>query len=359
MPISRREFLSLLGGTAIAGSFSPLWRPRVVQAKTWSFEDFRQNIQSGGPPKDGIPPIDEPKYVTAIDSEKFLTANDIVFGLDYRGTIKAFPQKILVWHEIVNEEIGGEKISVTYCPLTGSAVGFKGRSQADGQWLTFGTSGKLVNSNLLMYDRQTDSEWPQILGAAITGPNKGVRLEEIPLAWTTWERWRARYPKTLVLSTDTGYFRSYGRDPYGSYQEEGTYYDSGGPFFPVMAKDRRFEPKEVVVGGKAGGHQLAILKEGARKKNVINTDLGGLSLAAFYDPELGMARVFERRARGKILTFGSDGGKIVDEATGSRWSSDGRSLEGKLAGTKLKIVPSYDVMWFAWYAFFPQTQALA
>jgi hypothetical protein len=228
MSLSRREFLALIGSTAIANH--ALWRPARADAKAWSLEDFTQNIQSGGPPKDGIPPIDRPKYVSATESQKFLKSNEIVFGLDYQGVVKAYPQKILVWHEIVNDELKGEKIAVTYCPLTGSAVAFRGRSRAGGS-LSFGTSGKLVNSNLLMYDRQTDSQWPQILGMAIDGKNKGTVLEEIPLAWTHWSRWLRRHSDTLVLSSDTGYFRSYGSDPYGSYDRSGTYYDSGGRSF--------------------------------------------------------------------------------------------------------------------------------
>ncbi|HZA57204.1 MAG TPA: DUF3179 domain-containing protein [Candidatus Udaeobacter sp.] len=225
MSLSRREFLTLIGSTVLTGH--ELWRSESADAKVWSLDDFTRNIQSGGPPKDGIPPIDKPKYVPAAEAEKFLKPNDIVFGLDYQRLAKAYPQKILVWHEIVNDEIKGEKIAITYCPLTGSSVAFRGRSR-DGAMLTFGTSGKLVNSNLLMYDRQTDRQWPQILGMAIDGKNKGTLLEEIPLAWTHWSRWRQRHPDTVVLSTDTGYFRSYGTDPYGSYDKSGTYYDSGG-----------------------------------------------------------------------------------------------------------------------------------
>ena len=161
MSLSRREFLTLIGSTVLTGH--ELWRSESADAKVWSLDDFTRNIQSGGPPKDGIPPIDKPKYVPAAEAEKFLKPNDIVFGLDYQRLAKAYPQKILVWHEIVNDEIKGEKIAITYCPLTGSSVAFRGRSR-DGVALTFGTSGKLVNSNLLMYDRQTDSQWPQILG---------------------------------------------------------------------------------------------------------------------------------------------------------------------------------------------------
>ncbi|MBI4523331.1 MAG: DUF3179 domain-containing protein [Deltaproteobacteria bacterium] len=351
----RREFLTLLGGVAVAG---PLWKAGPVHGKAWSLEEFTKNIQSGGPPKDGIPPIDHPKYISAADSEKFLKPNDIVFGLAYQDAVKAYPQKILVWHEIVNDEAKGEKIAITYCPLTGSAIAFRGRSR-DGAMLTFGTSGKLVNSNLLMYDRQTDSRWPQVLGMAIDGKNKGTVLDEIPLAWTHWSRWRRRHPDTLVLSTDTGYFRSYGRDPYGSYDQSGTYYDSGRPLFPVMAKHDRFKSKEVVIGVKLNGRQMAIQKQALRGKKLINTQLAGVPLAAFYDPDLDVARVFVRQLKDKSTTFRSDKDRIVDELTGSLWTADGRSVEGKMSGSQLRPASAFDVMWFAWYAFFPGSEVLS
>lgn len=354
MAVSRREFLALVGGGLAAGS---LW-PGMAQAEPWSLENFTRNIKAGGPPKDGIPPIDKPKYVRAAEAEKFLQPNDVVFGLDYQGVVKAYPQKILVWHEIVNEEVKGDKISVTYCPLTGSAVGFRGRSK-DGAMLTFGTSGKLVNSNLLMYDRQTDSQWPQILGIAIDGKSKGTVLEEIPLDWTHWSRWRGRHPDTEVLSTETGYFRSYGRDPYGSYDRPGSYYDSGGPLFPVMARDNRFGPKQVVVGIKVNGRQMAIQKQALRQKKVVNTSLGGLPLVGIYDAELDVMRVFARQINGRAVNFASETGRIVDELANSEWTPRGHARSGKLAGTQLKQQPSYDVMWFAWYAFFPKTQVVA
>lgn len=353
--LSRRQFLGFLGGLAVGGSWLWLQRSALATARPWSLEDFAKNIQSGGPPKDGIPPIDRPKYVSAGEAEKFLKPNDIVFGLDYRGVVKAYPQKILVWHEIVNEQVTGEKLSITYCPLTGSVVGFRGRSKASSDWLTFGTSGKLVNSNLLMYDRQTDSEWPQILGAAINGPSKGTGLEEIPLVWTNWARWRARYANTQVLSTDTGYFRSYGRDPYGSYERAGTYYDSGGPFFPIMTQDNRFPLKKVVIGVKATGQRLAISKDDLQARKVANLNLSGTPIVALYDSDLDVARVFVRSAGTTVLTFRSNGGRLVDETTGSIWTGEGRAKEGRLAGTQLKQVSSFDVMWFAWKAFFPES----
>ena len=356
MIVSRREFLGLLGGTVVASS--ALWPAGEVEAKAWSLEDFTRNIQSGGPPKDGIPPIDKPKYIPRTEAEKFLKSTDVVFGLAYQGIIKAYPQKILVWHEIVNDEVNGEKISITYCPLTGSAVGFRGASR-DGTRLTFGTSGKLVNSNLLMYDRQTGSQWPQILGVAVDGKNKGTVLDEISLAWTQWSRWRGQQPDTLVLSTDTGHLRTYGRDPYGSSDQRANYYDSGGPLFPVMAKDNRFSPKEVVVGVKANGQQMAIQKQAMRNKKVTNTSLDGLPLVAIYDPDLDVVRVFVRRVGEKPTSFASQKGRVVDELTSSQWTLDGRAITGKAAGIQLKQQASFDVMWFAWYAFFPKTHVLA
>ncbi len=355
MAVSRREFLTLVGGTVLAAG--SLWPAGMARANSWSLEDFVSNIKSGGPPKDGIPPIDKPKYVHPAEAEKFLQPNDLVFGLDYKDVVKAYPQKILVWHEIVNEEVKGEKISITYCPLTGSAVGFRGRSK-DGTMLTFGTSGKLVNSNLLMYDRQTDSQWPQILGGAIDGKSKGIVLEEITLDWTRWSQWRGRYPNTEVLSTETGYFRSYGRDPYGSYDRPGSYYDSGGPLFPVMARDNRFGPKEVVVGLKANGRQMAIHKESLRQQKVMNTSLAGVPLVAIYDAELDVVRVFVREINGRAVNFASGTARVLDELTNSEWTTRGLARGGKLAGTQLKQQASFDVMWFAWYAFFPETQVL-
>jgi hypothetical protein len=325
--------------------------------RAWSLDDFAGNIQAGGPPKDGIPPIDRPRYVCAAEAAGFLDADDVVFGFERAGVVKAYPQKVLVWHEIVNEEIDGEPVSVTYCPLTGSTVAFRGRARSgDGGTLTFGTTGKLVNSNLLMYDRPTDSEWPQILGTAITGRHRGQVLEEWPTVWTTFGRWRRRHPETLVLSTETGFFRAYGNDPYGSYARSGTYYDSGEPFFPVMASDRWFPAKHVVIGVKTDAGGLAIPKAAAVRARVVNTVRGDTPVGALHDAGLDAVRVFSRRVDGRVLTFQVDRESYADEATGSRWAADGRCEAGPLRGAALRPVPAFDVMWFAWYAFYPETE---
>lgn len=362
---TRREVLRLgLAAAAAVGVRAAFgqefWSSLVFGASPSSrLDQFAGNVISGGPPKDGIPPIERPKYVSAAEADKFLQRDDVVFGLDYRGEVKAFPQIILVWHEIVNEEVAGEKLSVTYCPLTGSTVGYKGKSKIDGRPFTFGTSGKLVNSNLLMYDRQTDSTWPQILGVAITGPNKGQRLDAVPLTWTTWGRWKRAYPTTLVLSKDTGHLRAYGRDPYGSYTSEAAnYYTSGGPFFPVMARSSRFPDKKVVIGIKMGNDVLALPKDAAAKSGVVNFTLGGLPVVALYDAALDEVSAFVRDLEGRELRLERRNQEIVDAQTGTIWTAQGKAIRGRLTGAQLSWVASFDVMWFAWYAFYPETKVL-
>ena len=360
MRITRRRFLkiSCLGvvgfatGCASAGTYSP---ESSVAVQTPDLEQLDEAVASGGPGKDGIPPIDEPGFVSAEEMDDLLKPKDMVFVLDYEGEIRVYPQKVLVWHEIVNDEVAGERISVTYCPLTGSVVAFKGRAPG-GDPLTFGTTGRLVNSNLLMYDRQTESEWPQILGRAIDGEMKGASLEEIPLVWTTWELWKERGQKDApVLSTKTGYIRSYGRDPYGSYSGSNRgYYDSRDTLFPVLAESNRLDPKEVVVGVKADDAQHAILKEAALKKGVWNLELGDRAVVVVADPNLEAVWVFDRQLDSETPELHSgEGNSLLDGRSGT-WNRKGLALEGP-EGERLPAANFYDVMWFAWYAFYPET----
>lgn len=333
--VTRRSVLKALGGAGAAGALSFLLAkgfgfiggdPPVKERSSGTlsggrFDDFIDNITNGGPPKDGIPSIDEPRFVAAREAT-FLDDEDVVFGIVHTGEVRAYPQLVLVWHEIVNDRFPDGPLSVTYCPLTGSAVGFRGRAP-EGAWYTFGTSGDLVNSNLLMYDRQTDNRWPQILGQALLDPLTGQALEEVSLDWTTWGRWRAIHPDTAVLSTDTGYARSYGDDPYGSYTPLSGYYEEGSPnFFPVMYEDPRFDAKEVVIGVKLDAARLAVRKDAVRHRGTISAVVGGSPVEVVYDDALDEAHAFIDRG-------------------GSR-----------------EPVVSYDVMWFAWAAFFPQTDVV-
>jgi hypothetical protein len=368
---SRRRFLRLAvgaGGIAVVGAlvgpslFGRLFGPSTLPPSGSCTEDlaaFDAHVVRGGPPKDGIPSIDSPKFLTAAEADGFLGSTDIVFGVDFRGVVRAYPQRILVWHEIVNDSLDGQRVAITYCPLTGSPVGFlpPRNDPAD----TFGTSGNLVNSNLLMYDRVTDSRWPQILGTAINGERCGTVLSEVPVVWTTWERWRARHPESAVLSTDTGYVRNYAEDPYGVYNPEPdprAYYGDASIWFPLMRTSDLFHPKKVFYGLTMGDARIAIPHEEFREVVVRDFDLSGVPLAAFYDSNLDFVRVFRREIDREILAFRFEDGGIRDEGSGSLWSSEGEGLDGSFARAQLAQVHAFPVMWFAWYAFYPGTQVL-
>jgi Protein of unknown function (DUF3179) len=210
-------------------------------------------IVSGGPPPDGIPSIDNPKFLTVQEAGKnFLSDSDLVLGLNIHGDIRAYPLSILVWHEIVNDEVGGVPVAVTYCPLCFTNQVFNSTIGSN-QILQFGTSGKLYNSNLVMYDRGSKSLWSQALGQAIVGKYAGQKLQRIPFDIAYWKDWKQLYPNSKILSKDTGFSRPYGADPYGDY------YTSNQLHFPVSNHDNRLGLKEKIVGldnGEEGGQEL-------------------------------------------------------------------------------------------------------
>ncbi|MBT3274402.1 MAG: DUF3179 domain-containing protein [Spirochaetales bacterium] len=202
-------------------------------------------IRSGGPPPDGIPSIDKPLFESVNAAGKWLGESDLVIILDLNNTVRIYPFPILVWHEIVNDTVQGVPVLVTYCPLCGSAIAYE--RKIDGESVEFGTSGKLYNSNLIMYDRLTESYWTQIGGRAVVGPLTGARLKPIVIHTVTWADAKARHPRAEVLSRDTGFRRVYGTDPYGSY------YTEEYLMFPVDNEDRRLHPKDPVLGIEVDG----------------------------------------------------------------------------------------------------------
>ncbi|TFH23767.1 MAG: DUF3179 domain-containing protein, partial [Myxococcales bacterium] len=205
-------------------------------------------ILSGGPPKDGIPALLKPTFVAA-DDASFIRGEDVVVGLEIDGHARAYPLKILNWHEIVNDELGDLPVAVTYCPLTGSAVVFDRR--VNGKPLSFGVSGRLYQSNVLMYDHQSDGLWSQLAGAAVTGKRTGTQLDNIPAQVTTWRRWREDHPDTSVLSPDTDHSRDYDRNPYAGYEA------SPSVMFPVEQHDDRLPTKARVLGVVLDGQARA------------------------------------------------------------------------------------------------------
>ena len=300
----------------------------------WSFERLRDETLSGGPPKDGIPSVDDPSFWSVSEADDFLAPGDVVFGVAGEEDVKAYPQRILVWHEIANDVIDGENVTVSYCPLTGTAMGFfRGET-------TFGVSGRLVNSNLVMYDRETDSRWPQVLATAMSGPFEGQSLTEFPVTWTTWDAWKTAHPDTVVLSEETGHVRNYSRDPYGQYNPPRGYYDNTRTLFAPLERDTRFEAKTVFFGARPPEGAIAFRKQTLRREGLLTGTVGEATFHAVYDPTFDTAHVY--RGDGTALAY-SEGQVTADGETAS---PDALALER---------VVDFDAMWFAWAGFYPET----
>ncbi len=355
-PVTRRGFLKLaiVGGmTTMAAYFlfrNPIGSRSQVCAE-YDLDCIATNLVSGGPPRDGIPSIDTPIFVTGAQAEAkgWVSDGSLVDAIVTPNGAKAYPRSITAWHEIVNDKIDSQSTSLTFCPLTGSAIAYRGKAP-DQTPLTFGTTGLLYNSNLVMYDRQTNSMYPQIMGLGISGPNKGVDLETVPVTTTTWKDWKAQQPDSLILSRNTGYVRDYNTYPYGNYDSNDSIY------FPVGHQSTEFTPKTLVVGIRVGREAAAIVKNQLRTKPVVSFGLAGQHLIALYDPATDYVRVFSPNVNGTDHTFTTNSNaQPIDTETGSHWNPNGEAKDGPLAGTRLQQKGSFQVMWFGWYAFHPST----
>lgn len=364
MAVTRRQSLAWAAAAAVSVACRPPWPtadPRSDQPE--DLDALARRLVYGGVRADGIAPIDSPDYdpagaaplpATTLTPAVPVRDEDTVdafVGAD--GRPRAYPRFVTVWHEIVNDVIAGTAVTLSYCPLTGSAVLFSGRL-GDGTDTSFGTSGELLDSNLVMYDRASRSMWPQLLGTAVKGDRRGTQLREISgLVTTTYGRWRARYPTTLHLTTLTGSLRPYGTSPYGDYDR------TDRIVFPVARRDERFHAKALFFGVRHGGAAAALAKERALRDRVLGFELGGDALVALADDELGTVRVFRRQVGAMTLDLRSVDGKVVDAQTASRWSPAGIAIDGKLTTERLEPVNTFEVFWFAWYAFHPRTAVLA
>ena len=306
-------------------------------------------IVSGGPPPDGIPSIDSPRFVSVEEGDKFLGDSDKVIGININGDIRTYPLQILVWHEIVNDIIGGIPVAITYCPLCFTNQVFN--RTVNGTILEFGTSGKLYNSNLVMYDRTSKSLWSQALGGGIVGEYTGVKLERLPFDLAYWKDWKQLYPQSKVLSKDTGSARPYGADPYGDY------YSSSDILFPVSIKDNRLELKEIIVGLENEGSYKAYKLHDIEKLKVINDKLNNKSITLFSLYPL-MSRLFDSTVNGQALIFQYNvtNNRFTDKQTGSIWDFEGKSIEGPLKGKQIVRLPFDQGYWFEWVAFHPETR---
>lgn len=324
-------------------------------------------IVPGGPPKDGIPAIDRPQFVPVREAGGWLDPRDPVVVVEHGAVAKAYPLQILIWHEIVNDEVGGLPVAVTFCPLCNTALAFDRRH--DGQVLDFGTTGRLRHSDLVMYDRQTESWWQQATGEGIVGRYAGARLRVLPAPLVSWTAFRTAHPTGLVLSRNTGHRRPYGRNPYAGYDDP-----RGSPFpsFFRRPADQRLPAMARVVAIELEEASIAVPFDVLAERRVVEITAGGIPLAVLWAPgtasaldaatiaagrDVGATGVFDRRVDGRALTFAPAGdGRFHDRETGSTWDLLGRAVAGPLAGRRLRAVAHGNHFWFAWAAFRPDTR---
>lgn len=338
---------------AIVGSNNRTADQALAENPSPLFDELNTNILTLLS-KDSIPPLENPEYIK-IDDVLFLEDSDKVFILEAEESVYMFPQKIMVWHEIVNEVIDGEAISITYCPLTGSAIGYEGNVGGHSN-NTYGTSGSLVNSNLVMYDRETDSFIPQILGVAINSTLEGNELGTRPVYWADWKDARETYPNALVLSLSTGHRRDYFTDPYGSYSNDvsGNYYKTGESMYDLLNdNDGTFPDKKIVTGVKFGEYRMALDPETVAMEGMLEFEIGGNPAVAFYDDNINTVRVFSAFLNDSKLEFNLVNGVITDNRN-VEWSSKGLSSNLEI----LEPLTHFDVMWFAWHAYYPDTEVI-
>jgi len=267
-------------------------------------------IKQGGPPKDGIPAIDYPKFIAVNEAKDFLHKNDFVIGIEKDGVAKAYPIRILNYHEVVNDWIAKEPIVVTYCPLCRSGVVFS--AKVNNRRRSFGVSGLLYNSDVLLYDRETSSLWSQILSEAVSGPASSAKLQILPSSFMTFKAWAKQYPESLVLSTETGAVRDYDISPYQGYES------AEKLLFPVSHESTQLRRKDKVIGIEINGQSKAYPFRRLKKlKEPLEDSLGGEKIFVHYDKYSRSAHI--KNEQGEILS--------------------GISL-----------------YWFAWFTFHPNTQ---
>jgi len=321
-------------------------------------------IFSGGPPPDAIPSIDNPKFDTVGEAEGWLADREPVILFQDGDLARAYPLQILTWHEIVNDELNSKPVVITFCPLCNTALVFE-RPTYQRKPLTFGTSGNLRNSDLVMYDRQTESWWQQFTGEAIVGDLVGNQLTLLPSAVISWADFKTQFPDGQVLSLDTGYSRRYGSNPYTGYDDI-----NASPFLYAGPLDNRLRPMARVLGVLLpDGGGVAYPLERLKTEGIINDAINGIQITAFWKAgtasaldtssipsgqDVGAAAVFLREINGQTLTFISSGeGDFQDQQTGSTWNLFGLAVAGPMRGSQLTPLPHHNTFWFAWAAFVP------
>ena len=309
-------------------------------------------VLDGGPGKDGIPSIDNPQFAT-IEETTFLRDDDLVLGFADNNVVRAYAHRILDWHEIVNDDINDHAIAVNYCPLTGTGIGWN--RIINGTKTTFGVSGLLYNSNIIPYDRLTDSYWSQLLHLSVNGQLIGNEAHTYNLVETSWETWKELYPESQILSLNTGFSRNYDRYPYGNYKT------NSALIFPVNNTDDRLHNKErvlaVFLNDKATVYRfdsfepaISVVNDQFYSKKLLIAGSNDLNLMVAYQREL---------ADGTMLTFEpiqNELPTILLDNEGTKWDVFGRAISGPREGENLQTVTQMMGYWFSFAAFYPEVE---
>ncbi len=328
--------------------------------RTIDLEELILGIPSSDP-RDAIPPLDDPEFETVADAAQWLDGREPGILFTVGDDVRFFPLRILTFHEVVNVDVGGKPVVVTFCPLCNTAVAFD--PTVDGQLLRFGVSGLLRFSDLVMWDSATNSLWQQITGEGIVGDFAGTQLELLPSSVVNWQEFSTSFPEGLVLSRQTGYSRSYGQNPYVGYSS------STRPFLFDGEVDERFPALERVVGVTVESADKAYPFSVISGPGAVNDTVGGVPIVVLWGSDtadaldsrdiaegeaIGTAVAFDRRIDGVALSFVPNGNETFrDEETGTVWDLLGRGVSGPLAGEQLNLIVHRNDFWFAWAAFHP------
>jgi len=321
-------------------------------ARDWSVP--LNQVRDGGPGKDGIPALENPAMIPA-DQADYINDDDLVIGYINGDEVRAYPHKILDWHEIINDEINNQKVAITYCPLTGTAIGW--HRTYNGKSTTFGVSGLLYNSNLMPYDRTTNSTWTQLGLLSVNGDLRDTPASTFRVLETTWSTWKKMYPQTSLVSVNTGHSRNYQQYPYGSYRE------TDGLIFSVSTLDDRLPQKERVHGVIINGKVKAYRIKSFISQSIIEDQFQGQDIVIVGSTNLNFAMSFvQKELNGEVLKLSmvnkgdltpEDSPSIIlKDQFGNEWDLFGNAISGPDKGAKMETTNSFIGFWFSWAPFY-------
>lgn len=324
-------------------------RPKTIE----ELAGFSNHLVATGVKHGSITTIYKPRFNRVQEANLALSQEEVVFVVMLPGGPRIYPQRIMVWHQVVNDVINDHAYAITYCPTSGTLMAYD--ASMAGQNLEFDIDGRLYEGNTVLIDRNTGSLWVQASGRAFEGALLGRGMPTLPVFWTTWGLASRFFSNAMVLAQPPGR-RPYGRDPYGSYLKPGTYYDDDNLIYPVQRKDRRLHPKTPMLCLELDEPLVGIDIKYVKKKGTVNFFVGSLALLAVHDRKLDVIRIYDRQIWAEPFLFVLRNGVLTDINTRSTWDPvNGTCTNGKMQGSSMKQLFGGYNMWFAWYSMNPET----